>query len=135
MQMVQGHMPASALNPCKRAENIVEESHCNDELSHYDPELSMKMLLLSAAAYDSVHPQECLDNALPSENFKLKAVVTKKCDLFDNECSGYVAVSHSLKAIVVAFRGSEDFDQAFVQFVESLVAPKTDFLDGEVQTY
>jgi len=127
-------LPGAVLaNDCKRAENIIDESHCDDELSQYDPELSMKMLLLSAAAYDPVHPQECLDNSLPA--FKLQAVITRKCDFFDNECSGYVAVSHSLEAIAVAFRGSADFGQAFIQFVEALASPKTSFLDGEVQTY
>ena len=130
------HMPAAiATNPCKRAENIVEESHCSDELSRYDPDLSMKMLLLSAVAYDPYHPQECLDNSLPSANFQIQAVVTKKCDFFDNECSGYVAVSHELAVIVVAFRGSENFGQAFIQFVKALAVPKIKFLDGEVQSY
>lgn len=130
------HMPgAIATNPCKRAENIVEESHCTDELSSYDPDLSMKMLLLSAVAYDPYHPHECLDNSLPSANFQIKAVVTEKCDFFDNECSGYVAISHELAVIVVAFRGSENFGQAFAQFVEVLAVPKIKFLDGEVQSY
>ncbi|KAK2558164.1 hypothetical protein P5673_019748 [Acropora cervicornis] len=81
------HMPASLFNPCKRAENIVDESHCGDKLSNYDPELSMKMLLLSSAAYDPVHPQECLDNALPSENFDIHTVVTKKCDFSGIICN------------------------------------------------
>ena len=130
------HMPgAVATNPCKRAENIVDASHCDDELSHYDPDISLKMLLLSAAAYDPVHPQECLNNSLPSANFKLQTVITKNCDFFDNECSGYVAISHAMKVIVVAFRGSANFGQAFVEFLEALVAPKTAFLNGEVQTY
>ena len=130
------HMPGAALtNPCKRAENIVDKSHCADEFSRYDPELSYKMLLLSAAAYDPVHPQKCLDNSLPSAELQIQAIVTRECDMFDNECSGYVAISHVLKAVVVAFRGSANFDQAFVQFVETLLVPKTKFLDGEVQTY
>ncbi|KAJ7383176.1 hypothetical protein OS493_030331 [Desmophyllum pertusum] len=88
--------------------NIVEKSHCADELSRYDPALSYKMLLLSAVAYDPVHPQECLDNSLPYAEFQLQTVVTKNCDFADHGCSGYVAVSRALKAIVVAFRGSLD---------------------------
>ena len=130
------HAPgAVATNPCSRAENIVEKSHCADELSRYDTVLSMKMLLLSAVAYDPVHPQECLDNSLPSEKFKLQTVVTKNCDFADHKCAGYVAVSHSMQVIVVAFRGTEEFSQAFIEFVESLLTPKTPFLNGEVQTY
>jgi len=129
------HMKASVFNPCKRAENIVDKSQCGDKLSHYDPALSMKMLLLSSAAYDPAHPQECLDNALPSEKFQIHAVVTKKCDFFDNDCSAYVAISHELKVVALAFRGSEDFNQVFTIFMESLSSPKTKFLNGEVQTY
>ena len=39
-----------------------------------------------------------------------------------------------MKAIVVAFRGSKNFDQAIRQFLETLVTPKIRFLNGEVQT-
>ena len=126
---------AIATNPCKRAENIVEKSRCDDKLSHYDPELSMKMLLLSAAAYDPNDPQGCLNNSLPSAEFKIVSVSTKTCDDSRNECSAYVAVSDVLKAIVVSFRGSLDSDQARKVFLEGLVEPKKSFLDGEVQSY
>ena len=131
------HTPGAILtNPCKRVENIVDPSLCDTKLSQYDPELSLKMLLLSAVAYDPVHPQECLDNSLPSAKFQLQTVATKKCDFADNECSGYVAVSHALEVIVIAFRGSENFGQAFVQFVQTLIYPKEAFLsEGEVQIY
>ena len=126
---------AVSTNPCSRAENIVKKSHCADKLSRYDTGLSMKMLLLSAAAYDPVHPQQCLDNALPSDKFKLQRMVTKNCGSAGQNCAGYVAVSHSMKAVVVAFRGSENFDQAIQLFIETLLTPKTPFLNGEVQTY
>ncbi|KAJ7383178.1 hypothetical protein OS493_030334 [Desmophyllum pertusum] len=130
------HTPgAVATNPCSRAENIVEKSRCADELSRYDPELSYKMLLLSAVAYDRLHPQECLNNSLPSARFQLQTVVTRKCDVFGNECSGYVAVSHALKAIVVAFRGSVKIWQVLAEFVDSLLTPEATFLNGSVQTY
>ena len=129
------YFSVSLFNPCKRAEKIANQSHCGDKLSHYDPELSMKMLLLSSAAYDRANPQECLDNALPSEKFQVRAVATKNCDFFDNDCSAYVAISHELQVIALAFRGSTDFGQVFTIFMESLSSPKTRFLNGEVQTY
>ena len=135
------HVPGAIFtNPCKTAENIVKKSHCADELSHYDPELSMRMLYLSAVAYDQSddpqHPQKCLDNSLKSDNFEMKLMVTKDCDIVKNsDCSGYVAISHTLKAIVVAFRGSKNTDQVLAGFLETLVAPKTLFLNGEVQSY
>ena len=94
------------------------------------------MLLLSAAAYDPLHPQKCLNNSLPSADFQIQHTVTRKCDFSDNQCSGYVAVSHTVKVIAIAFRGSECFDQAFSVFVETLFSPKEAFLSkGKVQTY
>ena len=129
------HTGASVKNPCKRAENIEKKSHCADELARYDPELSYKMLLLSAAAYDREHHQQCLDNALQSAQFQVQTVVTKECDFADHDCSGYVAVSHVLKAIAVVFRGSLGFDQSFVLFIQTLVDSKEKYFDGEVQSY
>ena len=121
--------------PCQRAEIIHNKSYCADKLSSYDPKLSLKMLLLSVVAYDSDDPQECLNNSLPSDMFQLQTVVTKTCDWFKNKCSAYVAVSHTLEVIVVAFRGSEDLGQVFAQFVESLVASNIPFLNGTVGSY
>ena len=131
------HTPGAFLtNPCKRAENIVDPSRCGEKFSHYDPGLSLKMLFLSAATYDPLHPQKCLDNSLPSADFQIQHIVTRKCDFSDNQCSGYVAVSHTVKVIAIAFRGSECFDQAFSVFVETLFSPKEAFLSkGKVQTY
>jgi len=97
------------------------------------------MLYLSAVAYDQsndlVHQQQCLDNALTSDKFHLQTVITKTCDSAGHDCSGYVAVSHTLKVIVVAFRGSKNFEQVVKQILETLLSPKTSFLDGEVQSY
>ena len=130
------HIPGAILtNGCKRAENVVQKSHCDDKLSHYNPELSMKMLLLSAAAYDPDHPQKCLSNSLPAARIQVREFVKRKCDDSGNECSAYVAISDPLKAIILAFRGSMDFDQAFKVFLKTLITPKESFLGGEVQSY
>ena len=130
------HTPgAIATNPCKSAENIVQKSHCGNEFSHYDPDLSYKMLLLSAVAYDPVHPQQCLNNSLPSADFQLQTVVTKECDFLGDSCAGYVAVSHAVKAIVVAFRGSISLRQVLAEILETSLAPKETFFGGKVQTY
>ena len=126
---------ADAGNPCSTEENVVQHSHCRDEVPHYDPQVSMKMLLLSAVAYAPGHKQECLENVLPSEKFQLLREVTTKCDIFENECSGYVAVSPALKAVVVAFRGSAKYEQAIVEFFQSLLTPEESFLNGKVQSY
>ena len=46
----------------------------------YNLELSYKMAILSAVTYDQSHPQDCLDQYLPSAKFQLQAVFTKKCE-------------------------------------------------------
>ena len=46
----------------------------------YNLELSYKMAILSAGTYDQSHPQDCLDQYLPSAKFQLQAVFTKKCE-------------------------------------------------------
>jgi len=106
-----------------------------DKLSSYDLRLSLKMFLLSAVAYDSDDLQECLKNSLLSDKFQLQIVVTKTCDRFKSNCSGHIAVSHTLEVKVVAFLGSEDLDQAFTQFLVSLISRKTPFLNGTVEFY
>ena len=130
------HTPGTdAASPCSTEENVVERSHCEDGMPHYDPEVSMKMLLLSAVAYAPSHKQECLEKVLPSEKFQLLRVVTRKCDIFENECSGYVAVSHALKSVVVGFRGSAPYKQAIWEILESFLSPEVSFLKGKVQSY
>ena len=131
------HVWGSWFNRCDSDENISDRSQCSDEppSPRYDPELSLKMLLLSSAAYDPQHPQECLNNALPSSNFILTKVVIKDCDMFDHECTGFVAISHVHKAIAVVFRGTFELTQGLVQFLGILSTPKTSFLGGQVQRY
>ena len=89
----------------------------------YNPELSYKMAILSAVAYDQSHPQHCLYQYLPSTKFQLQTVVTKKCNFLDNKCAGYVAVSHSLRVLVVAFRGTESTRQLINKLLETILAP------------
>jgi len=123
---------------CKGSDcRVIEEFHyVNDERTLlYDPDLSYKMLLLSAAAYDPVHTQQCLNNSLPSAKFQLQSVVTRSCDFLDNKCSGYVAVSHVEKAIVIAFRGSDGSKQILVEILKTLLVPEQHFLNGKVQSY
>ena len=101
----------------------------------YNPELSYKMAILSAVTHDLSHPQNCLDQYLPSAKFQLQTVVTKNCDFLDNKCSGYVAVSHSLRVLVVAFRGTDGTSQLINEFLETVLTPSQDFLHGKVQAY
>ena len=128
-------------NPCLGKEYFVNKTQCG-----YDQEVSLKMAILSATAYDLVHPQKCLATTLPSDKFQVQSVVTAECDIadpryrhvFDNNCAGYVAVSNTTRVIAVAFRGSTIKDWAQIQTeVSSNVShlPMEKFLGGEAITY
>ena len=117
-------------------DNIFEKSHRNEEITlHYQPDLSLKMLLLSAVTSDQVHPQRCLSKSLPSAKFQLQTVVTRNCDCLSDRCSGYVAVSHALKVIVIAFRGTVGRQQMLLEILETLLLPAERFCGGKVQAY
>ena len=121
-------------NPCFGEEIFLNRSQCG-----YDQEVSHKMTLLSAVAYDLEHLQQCLDNSLPSAKFYLQTVVTRECDLsdaFDNKCSGFIAVSHVEKAIAVAFRGTvKDWVQLNAKVKKTTQPSMETFFNGEVITY
>ena len=97
------------------------------------------MILLSAAAYDVSNPQECLDNAMKDSKFQILGAFTRKCGPMKlDRCSAYVAISDTEKAIIVAFRGSEDYYQVRDEILSVLGTPKTTFLPGlkgKVQVY
>lgn len=117
-------------------DNIFEKPHSNEGITlHYQPDLSLKMLLLSSVAFDQDHPQGCLSKSLPSAKFQLQTVVTRDCDFVSDRCSGYVAVSHALKVIVIAFRGTINRQQLLLEILETLLLPAERFCGGNVQTY
>jgi hypothetical protein len=71
--------------------------------------------------------------------YKIVNIATVNCT-FDHKCLAYVAISHAHKSIVVAYRGSEDTDQALDVFTSFLIIPKTALIDnctecGNVQQY
>ena len=101
----------------------------------YNPELSYRMAILSGVAYDQSHPQHCLDQYLPATKFQLQTVFTKNCDFVDRKCSGYIAVSHALRVLVVAFRATDCTRQLIDELLESVITPSQDFLNGKVQAY
>ena len=121
---------------CRSNDRIRDQySDDGERVLSYIPELSYKMLLLSAVASDSNHPQQCLDKSLPSAKFQLHTVVTRNCDFLNDKCSSYVAVSHAVRAIVIAFRGTKGYDQLLVELLATLLVPEENFLEGKVQTY
>ena len=102
---------------------------------NYQPELSYKMLLLSSVSYSEHQPQKCMNKAVPQDKFQVESVVSRSCDGMKNKCSGYVAFSHVVQAIVIAFRGTKGLDQLINEMLETLYVPSEDFLGGKVQAY
>uniref|UniRef100_A0A7E5A1Q4 Lipase_3 domain-containing protein n=1 Tax=Panagrellus redivivus TaxID=6233 RepID=A0A7E5A1Q4_PANRE len=77
--------------------------------SYSDSLARNKFAALAGAAYSGA-PQHCLKNAFT--NAELIQQVSLACDFFQGDtCSGFVAVSHGDKAIIVSFRGTTGFTQ------------------------
>jgi len=87
-----------------------------------------KMMPMAAAAYSN-SPSECIGSAFP--NATLFRQLTLNCDAFKNDhCSGFTAVSHSDKAIIISFRGTQGFIQLVTESAEAVFANKTTFITG-----
>ena len=122
-------------NPCSRSENIVDKRACGRiVLPEYGKALAYKMVFLSALAYaDNV--ANYVAKATEVNSFRFVKQVTKSCP-GNARCSGFTALSHSERAIVIAFRGSEKFQQVIVQGLQTLTIPKVSFqAGGKVQAY
>ncbi|CAD5220526.1 unnamed protein product [Bursaphelenchus okinawaensis] len=93
------------------------------------------MFPLASAAY-SDNPQDCLDNRF--DDAKLIGMIHVKCQdqLNTTMCAAYVAVSPADKAIILSFRGTNNFIQLITQigniaFLNKHKAP----LEGRVAGY
>lgn len=73
----------------------------------------------------------------PQSQFQVTSRIVVQCYVRTRDiCLALVAVSHLEKMIVVAFRGSDNFNQVFSQFRMTLANLNTRFIeDGQVQTY
>ena len=133
------HAYASLVNPCKPEQNIATRLECKTKVyEHYKPRLAYEQALYSTAAY-SDDPQACLDEIFPRSKFEIVDVISADCDdfLFDyGECFAYTAVSLERKAILIAFRGTNEVSQLVDQILTVLAIPKTEFMaGGNVQKY
>uniref|UniRef100_A0A914QUM1 Fungal lipase-like domain-containing protein n=1 Tax=Panagrolaimus davidi TaxID=227884 RepID=A0A914QUM1_9BILA len=81
-----------------------------------------------AASATSQVPEQCVqDNFKQSE---LKRRILVQCDLIKADtCSGFSAVSHSDKAIILSFRGS-DGDEIFLEIVDAIFERPVSAFDG-----
>ena len=133
------HAYASLVNPCKVEQNIVTRLECKTRAyGHYNPRIAYDQALFSTAAY-SADPQVCLDEIFPGSGYEIVDIITAGCDdfIFDyGECFVYTAVSFERKAILLAFRGTDEVLQLIDQIVAVLAIPKTEFkTGGKVQKY
>ena len=129
------HAQASLANECSRAENIINPNDC-DTIVHaeYDKHLAYKMIFLSALAY-SDDVAKYIPKATEVDKFHLVSQIKQPCS-GDAVCSGFVAVSHSQKAIAIAFRGTEHLKQLVTEVLHVLTQPKSLFsAGGKVQGY
>jgi len=93
-----------------------------------------KFMPMAGAAY-SDQPSVCIQSIFP--NASLYRQLTFECDAFEKDhCSGFTAVSHSDKAIIIAFRGSQGFIQLVTEASEALFSAKVTFIaGGQVSKY
>ena len=112
------------MNKCSRTEDIKDSENCNKIVyAEYDRNLAYKMIYLCALAY-SDDVAKYLPKASEVSTFELVKQVTKPCS-GDALCSGFVAVSHTEKAIAVAFRGTQHSTQLVNEILSILTQPKT----------
>jgi hypothetical protein len=87
-----------------------------------------KMMPMAAAAYSN-SPNVCIGSVFPNATLFRQLILN--CDAFPTDhCSGFTAVSHSDKAIIMSFRGTQGFLQLVTESSEAIFANKTAFITG-----
>jgi esterase/lipase len=87
-----------------------------------------KMMPMAAAAYSN-SPSACIASVFPDGSLYRQLILN--CDAFKGDhCSGFTAVSHSDKAIIISFRGTQGFLQLVTESAEAVFANKTTFVTG-----
>jgi len=101
----------------------------------YNPELSRKLLWLSAGAY-APSPAPCIEKTLhANQKFILSSSSNYTCDHYDNLCAFYITASDVSKEIIVVFRGTKTKRQLLTETWES-TQPAADFYGaGKVNKY
>uniref|UniRef100_A0A1I7U763 Lipase_3 domain-containing protein n=1 Tax=Caenorhabditis tropicalis TaxID=1561998 RepID=A0A1I7U763_9PELO len=97
--------------------------------SYTDAFARNQMLALASAAYSS-NPQHCLDTKFTNAQLK-RQIYLKNCALLNNDvCSGYTAVLHNDKAIVISFRGTQGFFQLISEANKSIFESQMSWVAG-----
>uniref|UniRef100_A0A7E4VF72 Lipase_3 domain-containing protein n=1 Tax=Panagrellus redivivus TaxID=6233 RepID=A0A7E4VF72_PANRE len=95
----------------------------------YDESLARnKLAPLAGAAYTTI-PGKCLSNAFTRAELIKQVIVPCENDNTDT-CSGFVAVSHGDKAVIVSFRGTMNIVQLLIEGANTVFSPKVPFPAG-----
>uniref|UniRef100_A0A0K0E786 Lipase_3 domain-containing protein n=1 Tax=Strongyloides stercoralis TaxID=6248 RepID=A0A0K0E786_STRER len=99
-------------------------------LGAYEDSLARRVMLpMSSAAYSDV-PQACVKNVFGSSGL-FGRQVSVACDQISNDrCSGFTAVSHTDKAIIISFRGSDGFFQLTQEATGEIFSKPIHFITG-----
>jgi hypothetical protein len=97
---------------------------------YYDDDARNMMFPLAAAAYSN-NSDVCLKNVDP--NSAIHRQFSFKCDIWDDTCAGYTAVSHTYETIIISFRGTNSKLQLVPEIWDSqFLVP---FIGGKVAEY
>lgn len=101
----------------------------SDLASYTDAFARNEMLPLASAAY-AANPQHCLDKRFKDAKLKRQIHVEKCAALSSDVCSGYTAVLHANKAIVISFRGTQGFLQLISEANKSVFEAQMAWVAG-----
>lgn len=145
------HNPGSFYNKCKSSEDsrisslcyVVDSSECDrsyqtgSKSGLFEPYEASNATFYSALAYTDA-PVECANRIKEFGQIEIVEIIGKKCNfIFDyNECYAITAVSHSMKKIILAYRGTTSTKQLIDEFATVLGKFKvSNKIGGEIQKY
>lgn len=99
----------------------------------YDENLARNILAELAGAGYSETPDVCAGHVLKNSS-DLK-ITTVPCDTISDTCSGFTVASHSDKAIIVVFRGTNSFFQLVAESANALMYTTEAPFGGHVVSY
>ncbi|CAI5438352.1 unnamed protein product [Caenorhabditis angaria] len=93
------------------------------------------MYPLASAAY-SDKPNECLKNKFKNATLKNQYIIPNCASIITDNCSGFTAVLHNKKAIVISFRGTQSSLQLLAETVSALFVDQSPWpMGGKVSLY
>uniref|UniRef100_A0A7E4W0Y4 Lipase_3 domain-containing protein n=1 Tax=Panagrellus redivivus TaxID=6233 RepID=A0A7E4W0Y4_PANRE len=102
----------------------------------FDPAFARNYLYPISSAAFSLYPQACLNDVFGRNNSKVISYTQKACDDLNKEtCAGYLAISDTRKAIILAFRGSNDNFQVIEEAGSIFKQMEDSIIGGKVNSY